>query len=130
MKRYIYIRIVLQNSYLQINRLRHWMNIGMHINEKIEENNNFEEIVSYQNKIKIILSKLMDKCRKKQDSEMLMNFHKWGMYDELLFLQPSRMTMVKNNIYSLHWALELEEKNDELEKMTNHIKELRNLASE
>ncbi|KAL2743188.1 putative ATP-dependent RNA helicase spindle-E isoform X1 [Vespula maculifrons] len=113
-----------------INRLRHWMNIGMHINEKIEENNNFEEIVSYQNKIKIILSKLMDKCRKKQDSEMLMNFHKWGMYDELLFLQPSRMTMVKNNIYSLHWALELEEKNDELEKMTNHIKELRNLASE
>lgn len=105
------------------------MNVGMHINEKFTKNNS-EEIITYQNKIKMTLSKLIDKCRKKQDPEILINFHKWGMYDELLFLQPSRMTMVKNNIYNLHWALELEEKNDELEKMTNHLKKLRDLASE
>ncbi|XP_014605704.1 PREDICTED: probable ATP-dependent RNA helicase spindle-E [Polistes canadensis] len=113
-----------------INRLRYWMNIGMQISENIKGHNNFMEMITCQNKIEAILSKLINKNRKKQNPEMVGNFYKWALYDESLFLKPYENTMIKNNIYNLHWALELKETDDELEELSNHLKELRILASE
>lgn len=115
---------------MQINRIRHWMNIGMHVNEQFEERNNFEEIIACQNRIKVLLSNLMDRCRERQKLEMMNNFDKWGKYDESMLLKPGRNAMIRNNIYNLHCALVLEEKDDELEKLKSHVKDLRNLASE
>lgn len=106
------------------------MNIGMQISENIKGHNHFMEMITCQNKIEAILSKLINKNRKKQNPEMVGNFYKWALYDESLFLKPYENTMIKNNIYNLHWALELKETDDELEELSNHLKELRILASE
>ncbi|XP_015171720.1 PREDICTED: probable ATP-dependent RNA helicase spindle-E [Polistes dominula] len=113
-----------------INRLRNWMNIGMQISENIKGHNHFMEVITCQNKIEAVLSKLINKNRKKQNPEMVGNFYKWAKYDESMFLKPNENAMIKNNVYNLHWALELEETDDELEELTNHLKELRILASE
>ncbi|XP_043265220.1 probable ATP-dependent RNA helicase spindle-E isoform X2 [Colletes gigas] len=112
-----------------VNRLRHWMNIGMQINHHPEINDNREENSICQNRIKDALLKLIEKPRKSQSSELIQNFNRWNLYDESLHLLPGRLFMIANNIYRLHNALELEEMTPELE-MTEHLRTLRSLITE
>ncbi|XP_076234970.1 tudor domain containing 9 protein spindle E [Calliopsis andreniformis] len=112
-----------------INRLRHWMNIGMQINHPSQNVDNTEEVIICQNRIKDALLKLIDKKRKPQSPELITNFDKWNLYPEHLRLQPNRVSMIINNIYSLHNALDLEESSD-MEEMTKHLKDLRALTIE
>nr|XP_034176745.1 probable ATP-dependent RNA helicase spindle-E [Osmia lignaria]XP_034176746.1 probable ATP-dependent RNA helicase spindle-E [Osmia lignaria]XP_034176747.1 probable ATP-dependent RNA helicase spindle-E [Osmia lignaria] len=112
-----------------INRLRHWMNIGIQINQHHESSDNMEEMIICQNRIKDALLKLIEKQRKPRTSELINHFDKWNLYDESLLLQPSKQYMVKNNIYRLHSALDLEETN-ELQELTEHVKHLRSLTIE
>ncbi|XP_076750927.1 tudor domain containing 9 protein spindle E [Xylocopa sonorina] len=110
-----------------INRLRQWMNIGMQINHHSERTNNIEEVIICQNRIKVALLKLIEKERKVQNPELISNFNKWNLYNEKLLLHPSKLSMITNNIYKLHNALELED-TDELQEITEHVKNLRELT--
>lgn len=110
-----------------INRLRHWMNIGMQINYRFDGSNNMEEIIICQNRIKDALLKLIEKERKTRPVETIENFSNWNLYDENLLLRPNKTSMITNNIYKLHNALELEEANETNEIIQN-IKNLRALA--
>ncbi|XP_076656930.1 tudor domain containing 9 protein spindle E isoform X2 [Halictus rubicundus] len=112
-----------------INRLRHWMNIGMQINHESRSTDNMEETIICQNRIKDALFKLIEKTRKPQPLEMINNFDMWNLYDNLLYLRPSRTSMIVNNIYKLHNALELEETN-QLQEIIEHVKKLRALTVE
>ena len=112
-----------------INRIRHWMNIGMQVNHQSESGDNMEEIMICQNRIKIALFKLIEWKRKPRTPELIKNFERWNLYDEAVYRQPSRLSMIANNIYKLHNALHLEEAS-ELEEMTNHLKALRALTIE
>ncbi|KZC06335.1 PREDICTED: probable ATP-dependent RNA helicase spindle-E [Dufourea novaeangliae] len=112
-----------------INRLRHWTNIGIQINHQSESSDNMEEIIICQNRIKDALLKLIDKPRKAQTIESITNFDKWNLYDESLYLQPSRTSMIVNNIFKLHNALELEETN-QLQELIEHVTMLRKLTME
>ncbi|XP_053984134.1 probable ATP-dependent RNA helicase spindle-E [Hylaeus volcanicus] len=112
-----------------INRLRHWMNIGMQTKYPYESSDNMEQIIVCQNRIKDALRELIDKPRKKREPELIPDFDKWNLYDESLYLQPSKLSMIANNIFRLHNALELEEKS-ELQEITEHLKELRELTNE
>ncbi|CAL7951071.1 unnamed protein product [Xylocopa violacea] len=110
-----------------INRLRHWMNIGMQINHHSEGTNNMEEVIICQNRIKIALLNLIEKERKTQNPELINNFDKWNLYNENLLLQPNKLSMITNSIYKLHNALELEDTN-ELQEIAEHVKKLRELT--
>ncbi|KAI4485731.1 hypothetical protein M0802_012565 [Mischocyttarus mexicanus] len=123
------VKITLDDLH-NINRLRYWMNIGMQISDNIKGQNHFTEMIACQNKIEAVLSKLINRNRKKQNPEMVKDFYKWALYEESLFLKPQGNTMIKNNIYNLHCALELNKTDDKLEELTNHFEELRILASE
>ncbi|XP_076283323.1 tudor domain containing 9 protein spindle E isoform X2 [Lasioglossum baleicum] len=112
-----------------INRLRHWMNIGMHISHEFTSSDNMEETIICQNRIKDALFKLIDKTRKPQSFEMINNFDTWCLYDDSLYLRPNRESMIVNNIYKLHNALELEETN-QLQELIEHVKKLRALTIE
>lgn len=112
-----------------INRLRHWMNIGMQVSYQFESRNNMEEVIICQNRIKDALLKLIDKERKIRTIEFINNFDKWGLYNESLLLHPNKPSMITNSIYKLHNALELEDEN-ELQEITEHVKKLRILATE
>ncbi|KAK9299728.1 hypothetical protein QLX08_007354 [Tetragonisca angustula] len=110
-----------------INRLRHWMNIGMQINYRSDGSNNVEEMIICQNRIKDALLKLIEKERKTRPVEMIENFNNWNLYDENLLLRPNKTSIITNSIYRLHNALELEEANETHEIIEN-IKNLRALA--
>ncbi|XP_033332718.2 tudor domain containing 9 protein spindle E [Megalopta genalis] len=112
-----------------INRLRHWTNIGMQISYESGGIHNMEEIIICQTRIKNALLKLIDKTRKHQPLEMINNFDTWNLYDDLLYLRPNKTSMVANNIFKLHNALELEE-TDELHEIIEHVKKLRALIME
>lgn len=105
------------------------MNIGMQINNQFESSDNMEEIIICQNRIKNALLKLIEKPRNPQTLELIRNFDTWNLYDESLYLQPNRLSMIANNIYRLHNALELEETNA-LQEITEHLKTLRTITTE
>ncbi|KAG7200201.1 hypothetical protein KM043_000633 [Ampulex compressa] len=114
----------------EINKLRHWISMGMHVNDQADNDATMEETMICQNRIKIVFLKLFNKSRKVQKCEKINNFGRWNLYDKTLLLQPGKAFIMRNNVYNLHSALELEEKNDELEEMTEHLKELRILSTE
>ncbi|XP_003705228.2 tudor domain containing 9 protein spindle E isoform X1 [Megachile rotundata] len=113
-----------------INRVRHWMNVGMQINQHYESSDNMEEMITCQNRIKDALLKLIDKQRKLQSFELIHNFDKWDLYDESLFLRPKQPYLIHNNIYRLHTALRLDEEMNEQQELTEHVKYLRSLTNE
>ncbi|XP_012273782.1 probable ATP-dependent RNA helicase spindle-E [Orussus abietinus] len=114
-----------------INRLRHWMNMGIHTNSDIENKcEDLEEIAICQNKIKGVLLRLLERRRESRKYDLGPNFDRWNRYDESLFLPPGRIDASSSAIFKLHYALELEEANPELEAMTEHARELRVLASQ
>ncbi|XP_011696838.1 PREDICTED: putative ATP-dependent RNA helicase TDRD9 [Wasmannia auropunctata] len=119
------------NDLKMINKLRHWMNVAMHFNvrSEIEDEENYHDLtVNCQNKIKNAFKDVIYKTRNKLEPVPTSDFDKWNRYDETLFLVPARETSRKNNVYSLHKALELNEKNNELEQIIKHLLELEVLA--
>ncbi|XP_072748336.1 probable ATP-dependent RNA helicase spindle-E isoform X2 [Anoplolepis gracilipes] len=119
------------NDLRMINKLRHWMNVGMFFNENnnIDEEAQNELTIKCQNQIKDAFNQVIYKPRKTQEESISTNnFGKWNLYDGTLFLEPARETFRKSNIYRLHKALELNEKNDKLEEMIKHLLELEVLA--
>lgn len=105
------------------------MNIGMQINQQFKRNNNMEEIIICQNRIKDALLNLIEKERKIQPTELISNFDRWNLYNEELLLRPNKQSMITNSIYRLHNALELEEAS-EIHEIIEHVKNLRLLATE
>ncbi|TGZ49356.1 putative ATP-dependent RNA helicase spindle-E, partial [Temnothorax longispinosus] len=110
----------------KINQLRHWMNIAMLFNDKSEivddeAHHDRDVTVNCQNQIKHALNDLLYKNRKKIEPILVSNFNKWSRYDETLFLVPARETLRTNNVYGLHKALELNEKNDTLDRLEEII---------
>lgn len=106
------------------------MNVAMHFNEddNIDEETQNELTIKCQNQIKNAFKEIIYKPRKRQEPILTNNFDKWNLYDETLFLEPVRETLRQSNIYRLHKALELNEKNDKLEEMIKHLLELEILA--
>ncbi|XP_012057161.1 PREDICTED: probable ATP-dependent RNA helicase spindle-E [Atta cephalotes] len=122
---------ITMNDLRMINKLRHWMNIAMHFNarsEIVDEDAHHDITVNCQNQIKNAFKNVIYKTRNKIDPVSISNFGKWNRYDETLFLVPARETSKKSNVYSLHKALELNERNEELEEMIRHLLELETLA--
>ncbi|XP_078043923.1 putative ATP-dependent RNA helicase spindle-E [Augochlora pura] len=117
------------NDLQDINKLRHWMNIGMNINSNFREGNSMEDTITCQTKIKETFLKLFEKERKPQTLETINNFDKWNLYDDPLYLRPNRVSLVANNIFKLHNALELEE-TDRLLEIIEHTKKLQELMKE
>lgn len=105
------------------------MNIAMQFNDDDQDDLN-ELTINCQNQIKSAFTEVIYKTRKPQVPILTSNFHKWNRYDETLFLEPARETLRRNNIYSLHKALELNERNPELEDIIKHLLELEVLAYE
>lgn len=108
------------------------MNVAMNFNETdhIDEETQNELTIKCQNQIKNAFKEVIYKPRKTQDPILINNFNKWDLYDGTLFLEPARETLRKSNIYRLHKALELNEKNDKLEEIIKHLLELEFLAHE
>lgn len=109
------------------------MNITMHFDEESEiadDENHYEITINCQNQIKNAFKDVIYKTRKMIEVVPTTDFDKWNRYDETLFLVPARETSRKNNVYGLHKALELNERNDELEEMIKHLLELEALAHE
>ncbi|XP_015591096.1 probable ATP-dependent RNA helicase spindle-E [Cephus cinctus] len=116
-----------------INILRHWMNIGIHVNKDFTDCVNMDEMAVCQNKIKRSFEKVIEKTRKSLnpdlDCRMECLFGKWNLYDDSELLQPGNLNMTRNNIYNLHCALELLQQDDKKEQMLIHVATLRSLAS-
>lgn len=107
------------------------MNVTMHFNNRseiIDNEAHYEMTINCQNQIKNAFKDVIYKTRKKIEPVPVSNFSKWNRYDNSLFLVPARETSKKSNVYSLHKALELNEKNDKLEEMIKHLLELEALA--
>lgn len=114
-----------------INKLRHWMNVAMNFSNgssDIDKAAQNELTIKCQNQIKDAFQEILYKIRQKQEPVSTTNFNKWNRYDDTLFLHPARETLRKSNIYRLHKALELNDKNEKLEDMIKHLLELEILA--
>ncbi|KAG5328427.1 SPNE helicase, partial [Acromyrmex charruanus] len=112
----------------EINKLRHWMNTAMQLDNSSDEN-----IILYQNKIKNILLELKEKQRQSrnpEDDEVDQLSDKWNRYNEPHFLPSVRENVRKGDIYPLHKALELRETNEQMEEMLKHLSQLQSLAYE
>ncbi|KYN06454.1 putative ATP-dependent RNA helicase spindle-E [Cyphomyrmex costatus] len=112
----------------EINKLRHWMNTAMQLNDS-----NDEDIILYQNKIKRILLELREKQRRlrnPEDGEVDDLSDKWNRYNGLHFMPSVRENVRKGNIYPLHEALELRETNEQMEEMLENLSQLQSLAYE
>lgn len=99
-----------------------------HRSEIVDDKVHHEMTIKCQNQIKNAFKDVIFKPRKKIEPVPISNFSKWNRYDETLFLVPARETLRKSNVYGLHKALELNERNDELEEMIKHLLELEALA--
>ncbi|KYN01299.1 PREDICTED: putative ATP-dependent RNA helicase TDRD9 [Cyphomyrmex costatus] len=122
---------IAMNDLRMINKLRHWMNVAMHFNvrsEIVDDNTHHDIIVNCQNQVKNAFKDVIYKTRNKIEPVPISNFGKWNRYDETLFLVPARETSKKSNVYGLHKALELNDRNDNLEEMIRHLLELEALA--
>lgn len=109
------------------------MNIMMHFNERseiVDDESHYEMTINCQNQIKNAFKDVIYKTRKTIEVVPTTDFDKWNRYDETLFLVPARETSRKSNVYGLHKALELNERNDKLEEMIKHLLELEALAHE
>lgn len=108
------------------------MNVGItqlqHENLNYNDDDN-ERMINCQNRIKYALLELRDRCRKSQNPVEDNEFNKWNRYHTSMFLHPARGAR-KNEIYPLHKALELQERNDKLEETVTHLMELYRLVNE
>lgn len=105
------------------------MNVGMQISQRSENSDNMEEVNICQNRIRDALLKLIEKERKPQTPELINHFGKWSLYDQTLLLHPNKASLLTNNIYKLHSALDLEDAS-QLHEIIEHVKALRALTNE
>ncbi|XP_058808983.1 probable ATP-dependent RNA helicase spindle-E [Phymastichus coffea] len=111
----------------KINRLRHWMNMGICVQtDQIDDL--AEQAVQCQRKVYDLLNLLIYRQTKSQSPEKISNFDKWGLYDECLFLQPTKAVIKEDSIYPLHSALQLNKVDEVAEEMIAHARALRSLA--
>lgn len=106
------------------------MSTGMMLPIPGSNDKNSEDVLFCQNRIKSILFELMQTDRKSKLKEMMNDFNQWCLYDKSLFLPPGKLVINQNYIYHLHCALDLEEKNDEMEKYRDNLSKLRTWAAE
>lgn len=107
------------------------MNVAMNFSDgpsEIDKAAQNELTIQCQNQIKNAFQEVLYKIRQPQEPISTTNFGKWNRYDESLFLESARETLRKSNIYRLHKALELNDKNEDLEDMIKHLFELEVLA--
>ncbi|KAJ8674355.1 hypothetical protein QAD02_005617 [Eretmocerus hayati] len=107
-----------------INRLRHYMNMGILVKTSEIEDTNHDVLVC-QRKVHDFLRKLLDRVPKYQKPQKVLNFVKWNLYDDSLFLKPTKAVIKEDSIYPLHFALQLQKRDEELEEMIDHLEELR-----
>lgn len=111
------------------------MNAGMQLPNNNNNNNSFdddeddEEIINCQNHVKRALLELRDRRRRLQDSLEIANSDQWNRYQDSFFLHAVRDAK-KGEMYPLHKALKLRERNYQLEKMMMHLVELYKLSNE
>ncbi|XP_044578362.1 probable ATP-dependent RNA helicase spindle-E [Cotesia glomerata] len=110
-----------------INQLRHLMSQGIFIDEGNQEP--AETILTCQRRINEILFKIINQKRKPVKSEVDLRRSVWCRYNKELFLKPGPFADSKQGIFKLHWALELQEKNEFKESMIEHLTELKKIAS-
>ncbi|XP_012255284.2 probable ATP-dependent RNA helicase spindle-E [Athalia rosae] len=110
----------------EINKLRHWMNLGIHI-ELSEQSQS--EIAFCQRKAKEVLLGIIGKKRKSQEIQTCMNFAKWNQNPSDLLLVPGKGGPPTSTIYKFHSALDLNILPSGYEEMCFHLQELRNIAN-
>lgn len=106
------------------------MNVTMHFVEGVEEDKQSELTINCQNQIKNAFTEVIYKPRQAQVPILTTNFHHWNLYDEALFLEPARGTSRRNCVYGLHKALDLNQKNPEIEDLIRNLLEMDALAHE
>ncbi|XP_032664411.1 probable ATP-dependent RNA helicase spindle-E isoform X2 [Odontomachus brunneus] len=118
----------------EINKLRHWMNTGMQLpnnnsfGDDYDDDSDDEEIINCQNHMKRALLELGGRHRERlQDSFEIADSDKWNRYQESFFLHAVRNAR-KGEMYTLHKALKLQERNYQLEEMMTHLVELHKLS--
>ncbi|XP_008211194.1 probable ATP-dependent RNA helicase spindle-E [Nasonia vitripennis] len=111
-----------------INRLRHWMNMGICVKGSEPDENASEDAIKCQRKVIEFLKKLTNRPVKDQKPEKILNFSRWCLYNDALFLHPTKAVIKEDSVFPLHCALQLEECDENSEKMAVHCQELRSLA--
>ncbi|EFN82362.1 probable ATP-dependent RNA helicase spindle-E [Harpegnathos saltator] len=123
----------------EINKLRHWMNVGMQLPNNAGNNRfdndyyddgdgNDEQMMNCQNYIKRALLELRDRRRRSQDLLEIADSNQWNRYCESFFLHAVR-DVQKGEMYPLHKALKLRERNDELEDMVRRLAKLYHISN-
>ncbi|XP_014470956.1 PREDICTED: probable ATP-dependent RNA helicase spindle-E isoform X2 [Dinoponera quadriceps] len=115
----------------EINKLRHWMNVGMQLprnsyDSDDDDDDGSEQMMNCQNHVKRALLELRDRRRRPQDPLEVVDSDQWNRYDESFFLHAARE---EGEMYPLHKALKLREKDDQLEEMVKHLAELYRLSN-
>ncbi|XP_046744424.1 probable ATP-dependent RNA helicase spindle-E [Diprion similis] len=108
-----------------INRLRHWMNMGIHI-ELCESDSS--DIALCQRKAKETLFNLICKKRRSIELQNVLHSLKWNSNDPNIILEPKNVGSPTSTIFKLHCALDLELVPEGYEEMLSHLQELRSLA--
>lgn len=103
----------------------------MHFVEDVEDEEQQNELtINCLNHIKRAFKEVIYKTRQPQVPILTTNFHQWNLYDETLLLEPARGTTRRNCVYCLHKALDLNERNPELENLIKNLLEMDALAHE
>lgn len=107
--------------------MRHYINLGICV--KSDEIDDWhEQAITCQTRLFKFFKDWSGIKKKSQKVEQILNSNKWGLYDDSLFLVPKDKAIKEDSIYPLHNALQLEEHNEELEDLEDHIAELRGLS--
>ncbi|KAL7306698.1 hypothetical protein TKK_0001370 [Trichogramma kaykai] len=110
-----------------INRLRHWMNMGICVAQNEDEDLE-EQAMMCQHKVIQFIRTLTERNKTYQKSEKIANFDKWNLYDKTLFMRPTNKVMKEDSVYPLHSALMLDERDEDIDNLVDHIEELRYMA--
>lgn len=105
------------------------MNMGICVKHNESDDNTSEDAIKCQRKVIEFLKKLTDRPIKDLKPEKILNFSRWALYDDSLFLRPTKAVIKDDSVFPLHCALLLEECDENVERMARHVHELRSQAS-
>lgn len=97
-------------------------------NNNSDDGDGDDEIMNCQNQVKRALLELRDRRRPLLDSFEIADSDQWNRYHESFFLHAVRY-IKKGEMYPLHKALKLRERNDQLEEMVRHLVGLYQLSN-
>lgn len=107
--------------------MRHYINLGICVkNDDVDDWH--EQAIICQSKLYKFFKDWTGMKKKSQRKEKVLNSTSWGLYDDSLFLVPKDKAIKVDSIYPLHNALDLEEQDEELEELREHVAELRELS--